>query len=54
MDEKNHDLDDWQVVVKQTMNTEAKKTRQATLLAWKSDVCYPHNYKPLKNEESGD
>lgn len=54
LDEKDRNLDDWQVVVKQAVNAKTKVARQALLLVQESNVCCPHGYSPLKSEKFKD
>lgn len=51
IDKRDHNLDNWQVIVEQIVNSEAKTARQTLLLVQSSDACYVHGHKPLYNEE---
>lgn len=50
-DNKNYDLDNWQVVVKQAVNVEDKAVKQVFSLARKSNACCCCSYRLLQNEE---
>lgn len=54
MDKKVRNLDDWQAVVDQVMDTEAKAAWQTPLLAWESDAYYFSGHRLLHNEEFKD
>lgn len=51
MDEKNHDPNNWQAIVEQAMNAEAKEARQTLSLIRESDACCPHSHRLLYNKE---
>lgn len=54
LDKKDCNLDNWQVVVKQTVDTKAKAAWQAPLLVRKSNVCCFCNQRYPKNKKSKD
>lgn len=54
LDERNHDLDDWQVVTKQVVDAKIKVAGQSFLLTQKSNVCCFRNNRPLKSEKFRD
>lgn len=54
LNEKDRNLDNWQVVVKQAVDTKAKIAQQALLLAQKRNTQYACSYRLPKHKESKD
>lgn len=54
MNERDHDLDNWKVVIKRAIDIEAKAAWQAFLLERESNAYSFYSHKPLYNKESKD
>lgn len=54
LDEKNHNLDNWQAVVKQVVCAKAKTAWQNPWFVRKSDTCCLYGYRQVNNEEFKD
>lgn len=52
LDKKNRDLENWQDLIKQTIDTKAKVGWQPFSLLWERDTCYLWYYKQMKDKES--
>lgn len=52
LDERYRNLDDWQEIVKETVNAKAKIAWQTNLLVWENHARCPRSHRILKYKKS--